>query len=1066
MSGFSFAVGKKKTPFQKHKEQEEEKQRKEALEAAKLYEDFVESFAEDPAEKGPKAFVRGEVIQPGQRPSDSGEPPQRAGRYVPKFLPPSMAAVLGVPESKPKLMESAVSPMPKPATGSKGKQPRQIDAMLENLKREQEKREERQRMRSEAGGALDLLDDEGSFDDGDPYTTNLYIGNLAPEVNEEILKKEFGRFGNLASVKIMWPRDDDQRRRGRNCGFVAYMNREEAQRAKDDLNGIMLHDNDLRIGWGKSIPIPAAPMFVLNVPGGAVPARGAAIGPPGSMGTTIGGPWGHSGPHDPSALSGPDIEVQFPSDERIRYIIDTMAVYVMQDGCAFEQAVMLKEQNNPEFRFLFDLTIPEHVYYRWRLYSLANEDSLRSWRVEPFCLLEDTARWIPPAMTLAGSAHQTAAQRGGEAKDKDKPLSDMQRDRFEDLLRSLTVERKDICDAMIFALDNADSAFEIVEILTDALTLPETAIPTKVARLFLTSDVLHNSTAPVRNASRYRSHLETSLPDIFESLQETYRACDSRMTQEGLRRHVLRVLRMWRSWSIFSDDFLNGLQATFLRGTSALSSKKAGNPSLAAELEELDNDRLDTRCRRNGLSKKGGREMQIQRLLELQSYLNGGVSDWPAPIPEPVVKEEIHVPEPTGNNRPVLNPDASMELFQDIQPEAPQATPRLPTAAPVSKWTLAEDLDTEQTAIPVSKWVAQEAAMQAVKEEEELLPPLPAEAPPRPPAPAPVSKWTLVDYDEDNPPADLDGQDGGNLFSGASGDTPVMDEGASGADTPTQRAAEESRSGQPALPLEAPGPERKAADLRNDAAEEERRQKLRQVELAVMMFREQLEENPGGKTKAQVDAEVTEHRARLIADAEQSSKAETSAKSDSRSGRVRAAEKGKVRDADKRKDTVEKSKKQGKADTRSSSKDDRPTRRESIKDDSKLSRRASDLKSEQGSKRRRSRSPSLSSRSSSRSPSRDYRGSRKEEKSSRNRSGKAKEKEPKSSKAERVKSKRSRSHTRSRSPELRSSKAKSSRQDKEDQHSRKRRSRSRSRDRSRRKSRSRSRSRDRKSRKR
>lgn len=50
-----------------------------------------------------------------------------------------------------------------------------------------------------------------------------------------------------------------------------------------------------------------------------------------------------------------------------------------------------------------------------------------------------------------------------------------------------------------------------------------------------------------------------------------------------------------------------------------------------------------------------------------------------------------------------------------------------------------------------------QAALQAVKEEEEVPPPLPAEAPPRPPAPAPVSKWTLVDYDEDNPPADLDG---------------------------------------------------------------------------------------------------------------------------------------------------------------------------------------------------------------------------------------------------------------------------------------------------------------------
>lgn len=100
--------------------------------------------------------------------------------------------------------------------------------------------------------------------------------------------------------------------------------------------------------------------------------------------------------------------------------------------------------------------------------------------------------------------------------------------------------------------------------------------------------------------------------------------------------------------------------------------------------------------------------LQIQRLLELQSYLNGGVSEWPAPIQEPAVKEEIHVPEPTGNNRPVLNPEASLELFQDIQPEPPQPKSRPPTAAPVSKWTVAEDLDTEQSAIPVSKWVAQE----------------------------------------------------------------------------------------------------------------------------------------------------------------------------------------------------------------------------------------------------------------------------------------------------------------------------------------------------------------------
>lgn len=77
--------------------------------------------------------------------------------------------------------------------------------------------------------------------------------------------------------------------------------REEAQRAKDDLNGIMLHDNDLRIGWGKSIPIPAAPMFVLNPPGGVAPSRGAAIAPPGQ--TPGLAPWGSSvQPQQPTGI--------------------------------------------------------------------------------------------------------------------------------------------------------------------------------------------------------------------------------------------------------------------------------------------------------------------------------------------------------------------------------------------------------------------------------------------------------------------------------------------------------------------------------------------------------------------------------------------------------------------------------------------------------------------------------------------------------------------------------------------------------------------------------------------
>lgn len=52
--------------------------------------------------------------------------------------------------------------------------------------------------------------------------------------------RTFGRFGPIASVKIMWPRTEEERRRQRNCGFVAFMNRADGQAAKDEMQGFSL----------------------------------------------------------------------------------------------------------------------------------------------------------------------------------------------------------------------------------------------------------------------------------------------------------------------------------------------------------------------------------------------------------------------------------------------------------------------------------------------------------------------------------------------------------------------------------------------------------------------------------------------------------------------------------------------------------------------------------------------------------------------------------------------------------------------------------------------------------
>lgn len=105
------------------------------------------------------------------------------------------------------------------------------------------------------------LDHGGSFDDGNPNSTNLYVGNINPTVTEAGLCQEFGKYGPIASVKIMWPRTQEEKDKGNNCGFVSFMTRQDAANAIKSLDGKDLNGYALRVGWGKAVPIPAQPCF-------------------------------------------------------------------------------------------------------------------------------------------------------------------------------------------------------------------------------------------------------------------------------------------------------------------------------------------------------------------------------------------------------------------------------------------------------------------------------------------------------------------------------------------------------------------------------------------------------------------------------------------------------------------------------------------------------------------------------------------------------------------------------------------------------------------------------------
>uniref|UniRef100_A0A0E0CGN3 RRM domain-containing protein n=1 Tax=Oryza meridionalis TaxID=40149 RepID=A0A0E0CGN3_9ORYZ len=783
-------MSSKKVPFHRHKENEEARKKREQDEAARVYEEFVESFKGD-SSSGSK-FVRGGVIDPNAKLRIDSEEPDKKKE-----------------EERPKEKER--------------RKPRVIDEFMEELKFEKELRQRRNQEReqwregrhtdtSASSSRFDELPDEldpigklpGSFDDGDPQTTNLYVGNLSPKVDENFLMRTFGRFGPIASVKIMWPRTEEERRRQRNCGFVAFMNRADGQAAKDEMEGVVVYDYELKLGWGKSVALPSQ----------ALPAP-----PPGHMAirNKEGGTVILSGPGGPPLASVkpqtselvltpnvPDIVVAPPDDAHVRHVIDTMALHVLDGGCAFEQAVMERGRGNSLFSFLFDLKSKEHTYYVWRLYSFAQGDTLQRWRTEPFIMITGSGRWVPPALPSSRSPERekesTFAAGRSRRVEVERTLTDSQRDEFEDMLRALTLERSQIKEAMGFALDNADAAGEIVEVLTESLTLKETPIPTKVARLMLVSDILHNSSAPVKNASAFRTKFEAALPDVIESFNDLYRSITGRITAEALKERVLKVLQVWADWFLFSDAYLNGLRATFLR-----SSHSGVIPfhSLCGDTPEIEK-KASSEDGSDGF-RLNEDEMMVARLLSLEEAEK-----------ERVYEKDAGIKYGQGESHRTGRDDIAVNACNASRP--------------------GEGTDSGESDMLGLSHYAMEAGR---KRSNESTPaePVPSKKPKVDPV-LPASKWSR----EDDVSDDEDRKGGRGLgLSYSSGSDIAGDSGKADA---TEVSTDHSNHHQDMI------------------LDEEHRKKLRQIEIAVMQYRESLEEKSLRNTE-EIEKKVASHRRRL-----------------------------------------------------------------------------------------------------------------------------------------------------------------------------------------------------------
>uniref|UniRef100_A0A8C1W938 Zgc:163098 n=1 Tax=Cyprinus carpio TaxID=7962 RepID=A0A8C1W938_CYPCA len=421
-------------------------------------------------------------------------------------------------------------------------------------------------------GKLLLEEKKKIFDDDPavPNTTNLYIGCINPKMTEEMLCKEFGKYGPLASVKIMWPRTEEERTRVTNRGFVAFMTRKDAERALAALDGKTIMGFEMKLGWGKAVRIPPQPLYT---PIGVL--KTTAPPPPSGL------PF-NAQPRDRfrndftksrsrsqedfyKTLSEAVVTVVIPTERNLLGLIHRMIEFVVREGPMFEAIIMSREKNNPDFRFLFDNKSQEHVYYRWKLYSILQGENPNKWRTSPFRMFRGGSLWKPPLLNPYLHGDEEPEESSFPSQEEEPKKGHLKaEERLEALLRGLTPRRDEIGDAMLFCLERAEAAEEVVSCITESLSIAHTPLQKKIARLYLISDILYNSCAKVANASYYRKFFETKLPQIFGDISEAYRNIQARLQAEQFKQRVMGCFRAWEDWAVYPDSFLIQLQNIFL----------------------------------------------------------------------------------------------------------------------------------------------------------------------------------------------------------------------------------------------------------------------------------------------------------------------------------------------------------------------------------------------------------------------------------------------------------------------------------------------------------------------
>lgn len=589
---FQHGAGKLKSRAHKEREAEQRKKKQAQEDAAKAYNDFVAAMRADD-ERDAEEIDGSSAAQNVGRKKSMGFVAAGGKAYVGSRTDSAQSKPITVPEQETRQTESRPTvPLKRVSTAFSDdssddkvgtnttahahKEPPQrkrhqaMSTFLTQLQTEQAERESRLSDLASSTNvsistllAHETLSKPGSRQlTSDPLSTNICILSLPPNVDERSMGEFFAAWGDVATVKIMWPRGEQRERLAGLTGFVAFMTRGEAEYAFKQADGAMWGGVRIKLSWGKAMPLPNRAMYPMfsehradrqteDHRSGANSSRTNSAIPHLIIRHRTAG----ASTEDQRQKIRDQVHNQYP--EMQRQLIETVASRIRSNGAHFEHILREREAENAQFAFLFEPDSVLHHYFRICL----DAHYVVPAREEPFGDQGSDELYS----TDSGEESETRRCASARSTTLSVPLAPLAQRRFHSMLRSLTLRRERIARITAFALDHATSYTSIVSILISSLLQARTPIPRKLARLYAISDILHNAGSPISNAWRYRAALESQLPLVFAHLGQVATCFEGRMRREEFKAKVVALLDIWDGWIVLSPHVLARLRSVFHR---------------------------------------------------------------------------------------------------------------------------------------------------------------------------------------------------------------------------------------------------------------------------------------------------------------------------------------------------------------------------------------------------------------------------------------------------------------------------------------------------------------------